>query len=110
MAKFQNFFFHRFSDSKLPQQMVLAVFTRCLVPEIQITGHIWLKSAFLGPNFRRTHIFTAKPMVVGCVQHYSTHFRTKFEKLLEPFFRKVLKTAKNGNKIATNYDFSKIIN
>ena len=39
-------------------------------------------------------------MVVGCVQHYSTHFRIKLGKSLEPFFHKV-KTAKKG-------DFSKI--
>ena len=36
---------HRFSGSKLPEKMVLAVFTRCLVPEIHIFGHFWLKSA-----------------------------------------------------------------
>ena len=74
IAKVQTLFFHRFSASKLPHKMVLALFTRCLVPEIQIVGHFWLKSAFLGPNFSRTEIFTAKPMVVGCVQHYSRHF------------------------------------
>ena len=42
------------------------------------------------------NIFTAKPMVVGCVQHYSTHFINKLETSIEPFFRKVQKTAKNG--------------
>ena len=78
--------------------MLLAVFTRCLVPEIQILGQFWLKSAFLGTNSRRTNIFTAKPMVVDCVQHYSTHFVNKLGKLLESFFRKVQKTAKNGQK------------
>ena len=67
MVKFQNKNCHRFSGSKLPKKMVLAVFTRCLVPKIQIFAHFWLKSAFFGPNFSRTEIFTAKPMVVGCV-------------------------------------------
>ena len=60
-------FFHRFSGSKLPQKMILAVFTRCLVPEMHIFGHFLLKSALFGPNFGRTELFTAKPMVVGCV-------------------------------------------
>ena len=41
MAKFQMCVFHRFSGSKLPTKMVLAVFTRCLVPEIHIVGHFW---------------------------------------------------------------------
>ena len=67
MAKFQNKNCHRFSGSKLPQKMILAVFTRCLVPEKHIFGHFLLKSAFLGPNLSRTELFTAKPMVVGCV-------------------------------------------
>ena len=89
---------NRFSDSKLPQKMVLAVFTRCLVPEIQIFGHFWLKSAFVGPNFSRTEICTAKPMVVGCVQHYSIHFVKELGKLSESFFRQVQKNAKNGKK------------
>ena len=69
------------------------IFTRCLVPEIQIFGHFWLKSAFLGPNFSRTEICTAKPMVVSCVQHYSTHFVNKLGKSLEYVFScKVQKT------------------
>ena len=55
----------------------------------------WLKSAFFGPNFSRTEILTAKPMVVGCVQHYSTHFIKQLGKSLEPFFHKVQKTGKN---------------
>ena len=42
-------------------------------------------------------------MVVGCVQHYSTHYIRKIGKSLEPFFHKVQKTAKKG-------DFSKISN
>ena len=49
-------------------------------------------------DFSRTDKSTAKPMVVGCVQHYSTHFIKKLGKSLEPFFRKVQKTAKNGKK------------
>ena len=76
-SKIQKIYCLHFSGSKLPQKMLLAVFTRCLVPAIQIFGHFWLKSAFLGPNFSRTEIFTAKPMVVACVQHYSTHFIKK---------------------------------
>ena len=98
MVKIQKIDCHNFSGSKLPQQMVLAVFTRCLVPEIHIFDHFWVKSAFLGQNSNRTDIFTAKPMVVGCVQHYSTHFGKKLGKLLESFFRKVQKNAKNGQK------------
>ena len=86
MAKIKNNYCHHFSGSKLPQKMLLAVFTRCLVPEIQIFDHFWLKSAFLGQNFSRTEICTANPMVVVCVQHYSTHFITKLGKSLEPFF------------------------
>ena len=35
-------------------------------------------------------------MVVGCVQHYSTHFIKKLGKSLELFFHKVEKTAKKG--------------
>ena len=37
-------------------------------------------------------------MIVGCVQHYSTHFIKKLGKSLEPFFDKVQKTAKNGQE------------
>ena len=37
-------------------------------------------------------------MVVGCVQHYSTHFIKTLGKLLEPVFHKVQKTAKKGQK------------
>ena len=37
-------------------------------------------------------------MVVGCVQHYSTHFIKKIGKSLGPFFHKVQKTAKKGKK------------
>ena len=96
MAKFKTNCFNHFSGSKLPQKMVLAVFTRCLVTEIHIFGHFWLKSAFLGTNFSRTEIFTVKPMVV--VQHYSTHFVKQLGKSLESFFCKVKKTAKNGKK------------
>ena len=79
--------------------MLLAVFTRCLVPEIQIFDHYWQKSAFLGPNFSRTEICTANPMVVGYV-HYSTHFIKKLGKSSESFFHKVQKTAKKGQKRA----------
>ena len=57
----------------------------------------WVKSAFLGPNSSRADIFTAKPMVLGCVQHYSTHFVKKLGKSLV-VFRKVQKPAKNGKK------------
>ena len=93
-------YYHHFSGAKLPQIILLAIFTRCLVPEIQIFDHFWLKSAFLGTNSSRTEIFTAKPMVVSCVQHYSTHFVKKLgipywcltscqilEKSLERFLR-----------------------
>ena len=78
--------------------MLLAVFTRCLVPEIQIFDHFCLKSSFSGPNSSRTEMFTAKPMGVGCLQHYSTDIVKKLGKSLESFFRKVQKTAKNVKK------------
>ena len=45
-------------------------------------------------------------MVVGCVQHYSTHYSNKLGKSLEPFFHKVQKTAKRAKK----GDFIKISN
>ena len=56
-------------------------------------------------DFSRTDKSTAKPMVVGCVQHYSTHFIKKLGKSLELFFHKVQKTAKRGKKGAKNVDF-----
>ena len=62
-----------------------------------------LKSTFCCQNFSQTKILTAKPMVVGYVQHYSRHFVKILGQLLESFFRKVQKTAKND-------DFSKISN
>ena len=46
-------------------------------------------------DFSRTDKSTAKPMVLGCVQHYSTHVINKLGKLLKPFFHEVQKTAKN---------------
>ena len=104
MAQIKKMYCHQFSGSKLPQKMVRAIFTQCLVPEIQIIGHFWLKSAFFYPNFSRTEMLTAKPMDVGCVQHYSTHFVKKLGKSLESlesFFCNVQKTAKmaqNGPK------------
>ena len=85
MVKIQNNYCRNFSGSKLHRKMVLAVFTRCLVAETHIFGHFWLKSAFFGPNFSRTETFTAKPMVVGYVQHYSTHFVKKIGKSLVVF-------------------------
>ena len=56
------------------------------------------KKGATNADFSRTDKSTAKPMVVGCVQHYSTHFIKKIGKLLEPFFHKVQKTAKDGTK------------
>ena len=112
MAKIQNIYYHHISGSKLPQKMVLAVFTRCLVPEIQILDHFWRNSAFLRPNFSRPEICTAKPMVVGCVQHYSTHFVNKLGKWLESFFRKVKKLqklVKNGKKMPILAKISKFL-
>ena len=64
-------------------------------------------------DISRTEKSTAKPMVVGCVQHYSTHFIKKIGKSLEPFLHKVQKTAKKvkkGQKRAKKGDFSKISN
>ena len=109
MAKFRNFCFHRFSGSKLPKQMVLAIFTRCLVPELCILSDFGVKSAFLGPNFSRTEIFTTKPMVVGYVQHYSRHFVKVLGKSLESFFPSP-KNCQKWQKMAKNADFSKISN
>ena len=100
MVKIQKIHCHHFSGSKLHNKMLLSVFTR-LVPEIQILVHFQLKSSFLGPNFNRTEIFTAKPMVVGCVQHCSANIVKKLGKSLESFFRKVQKIAKNGKKCQT---------
>ena len=48
--------------------------------------------------------------VVGCVQHYSTHFIKKIGKSLETFFHKFQKTAKKGQKSVKKGDFSKISN
>ena len=56
------------------------------------------KIGIFGANSSRTEIYTAKPMVVGCVQHYSTHFIKKVGKSSEPFFHKVQKNAKKGQK------------
>ena len=39
-------------------------------------------------------------MVVGCVQHYSIHFINKLGKSLEPFFHKIPKNCKKGQKRA----------
>ena len=39
------------------------------------------------------------PMIVGCVQHYSTHFIKILEKSLEPISHNVQKTAKKGQKM-----------
>ena len=37
-------------------------------------------------------------MVVGCVQHYSTHYIKKIGKSLETFFHKVQKNEKRAKK------------
>ena len=69
-----------------------------------------LKSAFFATlrlNFSRTEISTAKPMAVGCVQHYSTYFINKLGKSLEPFYPK---NCQKGPKRAKKGDFSKISN
>ena len=50
-------------------------------------------------DFSRTEISTAKPMVVGCVQH-STHFIKQIGRSLETFFHKVQKNCKKGQKRA----------
>ena len=51
-----NKFCHRFSGSKLPHKMVLAVFTRCLVPEIHIFGHFMAKIRIFGSKFQPNQI------------------------------------------------------
>ena len=73
LKKIRKFLFHRFSGSKLPQKMILAIFTRYLVPELCILCHFGVKSAFLGPNSSRTKEITAKPMVLSYVGHFSKH-------------------------------------
>ena len=50
MVTFQFFYFQIFWLETTPK-MILAIFTQSLVPEIQISGHFCLKSAFLGPQF-----------------------------------------------------------
>ena len=48
-------------------------------------------------------------MVVGCVQHYSTHYIKKIGKSLEPFFHKVQtneKKGKKGQQMGKKGDFS----
>ena len=84
-GKISEFCF-RLSGSKLPKKMVLAVFTRCLVPEIRIFCHFGVKSAFLGLNSSRTKEITAKPMVLSYVGHFSKHW-TK-QKVLGAVFSK----------------------
>ena len=37
-------------------------------------------------DFSQTDKSTAKPMVVGCVQHYSTHFIKKNRKIVRAVF------------------------
>ena len=96
--------FHSFSGTKLRQIMLLVVFTRCLVAEIQMLGHFRLKSAFLGPNFSRTNIFTAKPN--GCTTLFYTFCLYNQENRLSRFFVKLKKLP----KMAKNADFSKIGN
>ena len=50
-------------------------------------------------NFSRTEICTAKPMIVSCVEHYTTHFSKKIGKSLEPFFHKVPKKCEKMAKM-----------
>ena len=64
---------HRFSGSKLPQKMVLAICIRCLVQDICILCHFGVKSAFLGLNSSRTKEITAKPLVLSYIGHLSKH-------------------------------------
>ena len=72
--KCQNFkFFSSFFWLETTSKMVLSVFTQCLVPEIHIFGHLWLKSAFLGLNFSRTKEITANPMVLSYIEHFYKH-------------------------------------
>ena len=50
MAKFRKFCFHHFSGSKLPTKMLLAISTRCLLPEICILCHFGLKMGLKRPK------------------------------------------------------------
>ena len=88
MAKFREKNVHRFSGSKLPKKMVLAIFTRCLVPELCILCHFGVKSTFLGLNSSRTKEITAKPMVLS----YVGHFLNIEKKICGAFFSKGKKT------------------
>ena len=86
MAEIKTNYCHHFSGSKLPRKMLLAVFTQYLVTKTQVFSHFSAKPKFL-------------PMVVGCVQHYSTHFINKLGKSLESFFLKVKKKCKKWQKM-----------
>ena len=57
MAKFRNFCFNRFSGSKLPQKLVLAISTRCLIPEICILCHFGVKMGLKHPKMEKFRIF-----------------------------------------------------
>ena len=100
--KILEIFFHRFSDSKLPQKMVLVVFTRCLVPEIRIFGHCWLKSTFWGQ-------ISAEPTFLQLNQWMQVVYNIILDILLKnqenPQSRFFAKTKK-----LKNADFSKISN
>ena len=50
-----------------------------------------VKKGAKNADISRTDKSTAKPMVVGCVQHYSTHFFKKIGKSLETFFEIIAK-------------------
>ena len=63
-GKISNICVSSFFWLETTSKMVLAVSTRCLVPEIHMFGHFGLKSAFVGLNSSRTKEITAKPMVL----------------------------------------------
>ena len=50
-GQISEIFFHRFSGSKLPKQMELAVFTRCLVPDTHFRSFL-AKIRICGSKFR----------------------------------------------------------
>ena len=60
-------------------------------------SQFWPFVALVLLNFSRTKICTAKPMVVGCGQHYSTHFIKKLDNFIEPL-RNIEKSTFLGQK------------
>ena len=100
-----NFFFHRFSDSKLPHKMVLAVFTRCLVPEICILCHFGLKMGLKHPkNGKISEFFFSSFFWLETTSKNGTsNLHTMFGSRDMHF---MLFWGKNGTKMPKNFQIS----